>query len=274
MIRLGTVAVIGFDQFEPAEWLQCYRQLGCEVVQAYRSQTSQVPLRQMQDVITAAGMPCDSLHGVFGEQFDPSSPDEAGRAFAVNTFEHEADVCKALGGQLVVVHCSTVRRDGVSPAEKDVRIRQLKKSIEQLGRFGQSCQVTYAFENMPGYHAVGYDVAELAQILTDVAAPNTGMCFDCGHANMVGDPVAAVADAAGQIVYCHISDNSGQADDHEMLTCGTIDADALARALHQVGFDQTFMLEVFQPIDRLRELIADGVAERLGRILRIANGQE
>ena len=29
MIRLGTVAAIGFDDFEPMAWLECYRQLGC-----------------------------------------------------------------------------------------------------------------------------------------------------------------------------------------------------------------------------------------------------
>ncbi len=274
MIQLGTIAAIGFEDFKPAEWLECYRQLGCEVVQAYRNQARQVSLQEMQDAIAAGGMPCDSLHGVFGEQFDPSNPDEAGRTFAVNAYKHEAELCRALGGTIVVVHCSTIRPQGVPPPERALRFEQLKKSVAELGRFGAACQVTYAFENLPGYHAIGQDVGELAQALAEVDAPNTGMCFDSGHANMVGDPVAAVAEAAGQMVYCHASDNSGKADEHEMITYGTIDAEGLARALRAIGYSGTFMLEVFYPASRLRELVAEGAGERLARILRIANGGE
>ena len=274
MIQLGTVAAIGFEDFEPAEWLACYRRLGCEVVQAYRNQSRQVSLQEMQDAIAAGGMPCDSLHGVFGEQFDPSNPEEAGRTFAVDSFRHEAELCKGLGGTLVVVHCSTIRAQGIAADERAQRLRQLRKSIAELGEFGASCGVTYAFENLPGYHAVGQDIVELAGILAGVAAPNTGMCFDSGHANMVGDPVAAVADTNGTMVYCHASDNSGKADEHEMITYGTIDAAGLARALRGIGYEGTFMLEVFYPVARLRDLIMEGAPERLARILRIANGLE
>jgi sugar phosphate isomerase/epimerase len=274
MIRLGTVAPIGFDDFDPGEWLACYREMGCQVVQAYRNQSRAVSLAQIQEGIAAGGLPCDSLHGIFGEEFDPSAPDETHRCFAVESHKREGELCQRLGGKLVVVHCATIRAHGVSAAERAQRVAQLKKSIEALGRFGADNDMIYAFENLPGYHAIGYDVAELAGILRDVAAPNTGMCFDSGHANMVCDPVAAVAQTAGQMIYAHISDNNGQADEHEMITCGSIDAEGLARALRGVGYDGTFMLEVFYPLQRLRALLAEGIADRLARILRIANGRD
>jgi len=274
MIRLGTVAAVGFEEFEPAEWLECWRGFGCEVVQAYRNRSSAVSVGQMKDAIAAGGMPCDSLHGVFGEEFDPSCPDELARQFAVETFKREAELCEVLGGELVVVHCGTIRERGIREEERKVRVAQLRKSIAELGAFGSTCGIKYAFENLPGYHAIGYDVAELADVLTEVAAPNTGMCFDSGHANMVGDPVAAVGQTRGQMIYAHISDNSGKADEHELLTCGSIDAEGLARALREVSYEGTFMLEVFYPAERLRQLLDEGAAERLARILRIAHGQE
>ena len=274
MVKLGTIAAIGFDEFDPPEWLECYRQLGCEVVQAYRNQEKSISLEQMRDAIAAGGMPCDSLHGVFGEQFDPSAPDEQARIFAVDTFKREAELADALGGKLVVVHCSTIREEGVPSEERDCRIEQLKKSIAELGAFGAGAGITFAFENMPGYHAIGSDVAELAGILTEVNAANTGMCFDCGHANMVGDPVEAVVAAGDTMIYAHISDNSGKGDDHEMITRGTIDAEALAAAMHSIGYDGTFMLEVFHPADRIRKLIDEGLAEQLARLIDLANGKE
>jgi len=274
MIRLGTVAAIGFEDFEPAEWLDCYRQLGCEVVQAYRNHRAQVTVAEMRDVIAAGGLPCDSLHGIFGEEFDPSNPDEVGRRFAVDTYKAEADVCNAIGGNLVVVHCSTIRAQGVGDDEKRARFAQLHKSIADLGAHGAAQGVTYAFENLPGYHAIGFDVGELAAAIKDVGAPHTGMCFDSGHANMTGDPVAAIHATAGTMVYCHVSDNSGDADEHEMITYAGIDADGMSRALHAIGYDGTYMLEVFYPVERLRQLIAEGAADRLARIIRLANGRE
>ena len=272
MVRLGTVTAIGFDEFEPAEWLGCWRQLGCEVAQVYRNQDQHVPLEQVQEAIAAGGIPCDSLHGVFGEAFDPSNPEEEARRFAVDTYKREGELCNAIGGHLVVVHCATVRREGISRQERAARVGQLGRSISELGAFGAGCGITYAFENLPGYHAIGSDVGELADILTEAAAPNTGMCFDCGHANMVGDPVATVGRTRGQMVYAHISDNNGEGDEHKMITYGTIDADALARALCKIGYNGTFMMEVFCSAERLRRLIDEGMAERLARIINIANG--
>ncbi len=274
MTRLGTVAAIGFEDFEPAEWLDCYRQLGCEVVQAYRNHSAEVTVEQMRDAIGGSGMPCDSLHAVFGEEFDPSNPEEAGRRFAVDTYKREGDICNAIEGRLVVVHCSTIRAHGIDDDEKKARLAQLRKSIAELGEFGASCGITYAFENLPSYHAIGYDVGELAGVIKDVGAPHTGMCFDSGHANMTGDVAAAVTATAGTMIYCHVSDNSGEADEHEMIGYGSINADAMARALHRIGYDGTFMLEVFYPAEKLRRLIAEGAADRLAHIIRLANGEE
>ena len=271
MTRLGTIAAIGFEDFDPVEGLKCYRQLGCEVVQVYRNRAGRVSVRQMRDIVAAAGFCCDSLHGVFGEQFDPSSPDEPGRVFAVNVFKHEADLCKALGGGLVVVHCSTVRPEGVSAAEKATRIEQLKKSIAELGRFGETVGVTYAFENLPAYHAIGYDVGELAELLTHVAAPNTGMCFDTGHAHMVAGAPEAIAQTGGQMIYVHLSDNFGDADAHLMPTYGSLDTDAVGRALHAAGYNGTVMLEVFAGVDELNKLIDEGCGQKLARIIQLAN---
>lgn len=272
-IRLGTVAPVGFDNFPPREWLGALRQLGCTVAQVYRNPARKVSTTEIRDALAAGGLPCDSIHGVFGESFDPSAPDEAARRFAADTYKSEGLLAAELGGPLVVVHCSTVREQGVDPAERAVRVRQLRRSIEELGLYGQSIGVRYAFENLPGYHPVGADVAELASILKDVSAPNTGLCLDSGHANMTGNAVAAVGDAAGQIIYMHFSDNSGKADEHEMPTYASLDADGIARALYSAGYQSTMMLEVFYSIERMRLVLADGGPERFQRLLSLASGR-
>ncbi len=271
--QLGTVAAIGFNDFADPAWLACFRQLGCTVVQAYRNQELPISIQQMKDYIAAGSMPCDSLHGVFGEQYDPSAPDEAARRRAVDTFKAEGELALNLGGKLVVIHCSTIRYEGVSPEERAIRIAQFKKSVAELGVFGQSIGAQYAFENLPSYHAIGSDVGELACILKETNAPNTGLCFDTGHALMVGDPALAIRQTRGQIIYVHLSDNSGLADEHEMPTCGAMDSEAVASELFAMRFQGTLMLEVFYPVDHLKHLIDDGLADRLANIVAIAAGK-
>lgn len=273
-VHLGTIAPVGFDNLPPKQCLDCLRELGCDTVQVYRNQDAQVSVQQMLDVIDASQMPCDSLHGVFGEEFDPSSPIEQTRQFAVGSYKAEGELVLKLGGTLVVVHCATIRHEGISKQEQTARIEQLKKSIIELGEFARSIGVDYAFENLPGYHAIGWDVAELAGILKDLAVPNTGLCFDTGHANLMGDPAEIMLQTAGQMTYIHYSDNFGETDDHKMPTFGSIDHDALARSICATGYNGTLLLEAFYPVEQLEKLINDGFADQLARIIAIANGRD
>jgi sugar phosphate isomerase/epimerase len=273
-IRLGTVAPIGFDDFPAGHWLDRLRRLGCTVVQAYRRQDAGVTLGQMKDYLAAGGLPCDSIHGVFGPQYDPSSTNESVRRFAVETYRSEGRLVLELGGSLVVVHCSPRQDPPASPGQYRMQLDCLRRSVAELGQYGARIGVTYAFENLPPYHGVGRDAAELAALLADLAAPHTAMCFDTGHALISGDAAAAIVAAGRQIAYVHFSDNSGLADEHEMPTRGKLDCDAVADALSRIKYSGTMMLEVFRPLAVLDELIAANYARRLAEIVARASGEE
>ena len=271
-INLGTVAPIGFDEFPPGQWLARLRRLGCTVVQAYRRQDAGVTVGQMKDYLAAGSLPCDSIHGLFGPPYDPSSTNEAVRQFAVEAYCGEGRLVLELGGSLVVVHCSPRRDPPASPGQYRMQLDCLRRSVAELGAYGERIGVTYAFENLPPYHGVGRDAAELARLLADLAAPHTAMCLDTGHALLSGDAPAAIRAAGRQIAYVHFSDNSGLADEHEMPMRGKLDCDAVADALAAVGYSGTLMLEVFRPIAALDEMIAADYAARLAQIVARASG--
>ena len=273
-VKLGSVAPIGFEAFASKDWLGFFRQLGCSTVQAYRNAQANVTVEQMRDYIAAGEMPCDSIHGIFGEDYDPSNPDEAKRISAVDTFKKEGDLALALGGPLVVVHGATIRRDGITASERELRISQLKKSISDLGNFGLSMGVHYAFENLPNYHAICADLSDMTDILAQEKSTSTSICFDTGHANMVGDAPALLIQGGSFIEYIHFSDNSGQADEHLMPTHGTLDIDAIARAIHQTNYSGTVMLETFPPLDQLHKFADSNLALRFQQFLNIANGTD
>lgn len=280
--RLGTVAPVGFAEFADPAWLGCMRNLGCNSVQVYRNRIGRggdparpVTTREMLDYVAAGGMPCDSLHGLYGNDLDPSNPDESARRSAVDTFKAEGDLALELGGPLVVVHCSGIVPEGrsVSGESREIRWTQLRKSAEELDAFGQKQGVRYALENLPPYHFVGSDVAALARLLADMNSPNVGLCFDVAHANLAGDPIQAAATAVEQMIYVHICDNQGKSDDHLMPFQGDIDWHGFGRTLRTGGYNGVLMLEVFPSLNELRRLLDEGMKEKLEGLLRETNGE-
>ncbi|MCK5113689.1 MAG: sugar phosphate isomerase/epimerase [Phycisphaerae bacterium] len=276
-VVLGTVAPVGFEDFADPQWLQTLKQLGCTTAQVYRNHdpkgsanTSNITLQQVQDYLTAAELPCDSLHGIYGHDLDVSSPDESRRNTTVDKFKSEGEFVLQLGGKIVVVHCSDIHKDGVAADERALRISQLRKTIEQLAAFGKSIGVRYAFENLPGYHPVGNDVAELAGLLREVNSPAAGMCFDVAHANLTGDPITAISDAGETMIYIHACDNHGTVDEHLVPMLGNIDWHAVAAGISQQNYRGVIMLEAFAQLDELKKLADMGWAEKLSEFLTTA----
>lgn len=278
-LQLGTVAPVGFADFADPAWLGCMRALGCSSVQVYRNRIGRggdparpVTARDMREYVAAGGMPCDSLHGLYGNDLDPSHPDESARRAAVDVFRAEGDLALELGGPLVVVHCAGIVPEGasVSAREQSLRWKQLRRSAEELADFGARRGVRYALENLPPYHFIGSDISALRAVLDDLDSPHVGLCFDVAHAHLAGDPSGAAAAANGRMIYVHLCDNHGQSDDHLLPFQGRIDWPGFARALRQSRYDGVLMLEVFPPLAELRRFVEQGGKEKLADFLRQA----
>jgi sugar phosphate isomerase/epimerase len=271
------VAPVGFSDFADPTWLRTMRDLGCRSAQLYRNRNVEpggkpISARDMRDYLAAAGLPCDSLHGLYGNDIDVSSPDESARRRAVEVFRGEGELALDVGGPLVVVHCSGTGEQPVSADEHAARRDQLRRSIADLAEIGREIGVRYAFENLPGYHRMGSDTGELTALLAEVEEPSAGLCFDVAHSFLVGDPVADIARTAGRMIYVHACDNHGRSDEHLMPYQGKIPWSDVARALAAQHYDGVVMLESFRNVDELIRLRDQNYGENLADFLRIANG--
>jgi sugar phosphate isomerase/epimerase len=99
------------------------------------------------------------------------------------------------------------------------------------------------------------------------------MCFDTGHAHMVDGAPEGIRQGLDQIRYVHFCDNHGDKDEHLMPGEATLDLDAVARALRQIDYSGTVMLEVFHPVEKLRKLIDAGFGRKLADFLETVNGR-
>ncbi len=265
---LATTAPFGFD-FDPVRLLAAYRALGCTRAQFYRNEDNAPTVAQALAAVGEAGLAFDSIHGVFGFNYDPSSPDSDHRRHCLSVYEAEGRLALDLGGTMVVVHPAAWNPDryDMSPAEAHAaqgpRWPRLDEFLKRLADVGQRLGVMYLIENQPFNCPLGHDPPALAQHVQAAASPFIRMCFDTGHAHITGDAAGALRACAPAVAYLHIHDNDSQHDDHRIPGDGTIDWRAMAPALSQVEPAAPRMLEVFYDEPRVEALHRAGYSRKL-----------
>lgn len=271
------MATFGFGA-DTARLLSAFHALGCTTCQFYREDNVRVPPADAQRLAEAAGLRFDSIHGLFGEHIDPSSPDSVERARCLTLYEEEGRLARDLGGPAVVVHpaCFNPARRIMPFAEaaaaQERRWPALEDFLPRLAEVGHRLGVTYLIENQPRNCPLGHDPAALAERLRNVGSPQLRMCFDTGHAHMTGDSTDAVRACADVIDYLHVHDNDAHTDQHLMPGDGTIPwsgQHGVAAALHDNAVAAPRMLEVFYPPDQLEQLAAGALAAQLKLLLAL-----
>lgn len=262
MPTLATIAAFGFEKLPPDPLLQLYRELGCRSCQFYRNTANPPTVAEALAFSRDANLPFDSIHGVFGPEHDPASPDAHTRQRAIDTYAAEGELALKLGGPVVIVHPAPMVSSPPTPEALEFRYKPMMKSMEDLARLGEQLGVTYLVENLPPAFAFGNDPAQLASMIRKVDSSHLRMCLDTGHAHMTGSVAAAVAACADVIDYLHVSDNNSLLDAHQTPGEGTIAWQDVGLELAKLG-PIPAMLELFHEPAALRALIDKGLGARL-----------
>jgi len=270
MAYLSTIAAFGFEDFHPPTVLAVYQRLGCRASQFYRNPANPPAPAEARRIAADAGVPFDSMHGVFGPEYDPSSPEEPVRRLAIETYRREAELALELGGGRVVVHPAPHIADPAHFTAADRMRRQgpMRQSMEELADIGAEMNVVFLIENIPAINCFGDNVELLGEMIRALGHPNLRMCFDTGHAHMTADVGAALTSVADVVAYVHVHDNDGEHDSHEIPGVqGNLPWEAYARAAAALPDQTPAMLELFQPIDEIERQIEAGLYDRLARWL-------
>lgn len=271
MAYLATVAAFGFDDTNPCSLLPVYRSLGCRASQFYRNVNNPPKPSEARRIAEDAGVPFDSVHGIFGIMQDPSCPDETIRKSTVETYRREAQLAVQLGGPKVVVHPGPPAEyeTHITPKSRAARVDPIRKSMNEMARIGEELGVVYLFENIPANYHFGSDPVQLGQLIRELDHPNVRMCLDTGHANMTCNTVAALDACADVITYLHVHDNHGKLDNHRFPGDGTIDWPVLGQRLKTLDPNLPAMLEFFFKEKEIVAEVDNGLGERLAGWLPI-----
>lgn len=259
----------GFPSWEEDDVADLMIHLGIDRVQIFRDWKQTFDPAAIRRRLADRGLTITSFHAAFGDDYDPSWPDESLRTKSIEHLKHEADFCQGLGGTLVVVHPGDAP---IGDAMHDPqRADALTRSAEQLLEIGRERGIVMCLENIqPGQ--MGSDMAMLRRIVDRFDDPYLALNYDCGHANLTSDPMTVLRQGGERIASVHLHDNDGQGDEHLPPGYGDIDMDAICRGLAEFGYRGEFTLELMESVESVRQRFDERYRARLEHWIDLASG--
>jgi sugar phosphate isomerase/epimerase len=273
-LPLGAVIAFDFQAWDMRDEIALLDAAGVGRVQVYRNYVQGITAAAVRETLEQAGLVVDSLHGYFqaddlpGPPCDLSAADRSLREASLGLMRLEAEFARTLGCRDIVVHPVGVE-SRMTDAWREAALAEACRGLDRLGgEFG----VRFLIENMPPPF-FGSDALPLRRTVDALASPHVGLAYDSGHAMLAGDPVGVVRLMGPRLWGVHLHDNRGKQDDHLIAGMGVIPFEDVARALAEVGYGGTFLIEVYRPTAEVRR---DLTPERLAfieRLRRLASGQ-
>jgi sugar phosphate isomerase/epimerase len=263
---LGTMITLGYPGLDIHYELDLAHRLGAsvlEILPQWRDFPDPAPLRS---AAADRGLLVHSAHGCWGGQaikasrVDLGSTDTSTHRESIEDLERCVDWLAAAGGTCLVVHPG-----GLSfPADQAARRESLARGLLELADHARGSGVIICVENMPPGVFPGSRMAELFDLLRELAVPGLALALDTGHAHISAELGTETLAAGSLLATTHVHDNDGRSDSHEPPGRGTIDWNGWAVALDQIDYRGPIMLEC---VRRLRADPASFCPEVLAPLL-------
>jgi sugar phosphate isomerase/epimerase len=139
--------------------------------------------------------------------------------------------------------------------------KQNIKSIRLLHETAEEYGLNTAIENLPEkYGFIMRNPADFTKFYRETGLNDVGIVLDVGHANLEGEIENFLKKLPDKIVHIHVSDNTGENDQHLGIGYGKINWQRFAETLREIAYDKTVMVEsaehVAESLKKLRQLLA------------------
>ena len=154
----------------------------------------------------------------------------------------------AIGAKCAVVHPRTSISSGYC---RRTSFEENRKSIGSYLDTAVTSGVTIAIENMPIFRSLSTampfytsDYYDLCELCDSFASENVKICWDFGHANLMGfDHAEALRFVGARLACMHMHNNFGNDDNHFAPDLGTADFNKLMPVLTEIGYTGALTLE-------------------------------
>jgi sugar phosphate isomerase/epimerase len=173
------------------------------------------------------------LHASAGKEKGWGSLREYERQAGVELVANRIRMAARLGSDVIIMHLPDLK----DPTTREATWGQLCKSIDALRPTAEPCGVRIAIENGP--------FAEIDKVLSVYEPEYLGLCYDCGHGNLVPDGLDWLTRLKDRLISIHLHDNDGTADQHNLpfWPGGTVDWQRLAGILATSSYTKWVSME-------------------------------
>ncbi len=200
--------------------------------------------------------------------YNPMDPDADHKAGMLAT-RRSIEACGMLGIRNMVIHSGYTLRLKY-PQDKDAYFAETLAFFRQFYPDMEKHNVRLLIENSAEGNMQGrfffMTAQEMNEFLAIDAHPLMGACWDVGHGHMRGcDQYAELTTLGSNLKAVHIHDNNGQGDQHLAPYCGSLNFDAVIRALRDIAFTGYFTFESDNFMGQNRQPFSAAETDRLSR---------
>lgn len=210
--------------------LDTLRDAGAETIEIFGSRghfdyaNRRSHVKEIGDWFRGAGIRLNSIHSPMYSDYEwgrRGSPpvniaalEKRARIEAMDEVKRAIEVAEQIPYRFLIQHVGTPDEEWDSR-----KFDAAMTSVEHLKAFAKPLGVTVLLENIPNELATPDRLLELIHV---AHFDDVGICFDLGHAHVMGGIPEAFDKLKALIRSCHIHDNGGQQDEHLFPGEGTI----------------------------------------------------
>lgn len=128
-----------------------------------------------------------------------------------------------IGAKAVTIHPGQIGR--IEDRIRNMGLKLSKESIKECVKYSEGMETKISVENMPGKPK--FLCTKPEELENIVEETNCSITIDLGHANTCNNTEKFLD--IPNIAYCHLSDNNGEKDQHNILGQGTLDLNLLKK---------------------------------------------
>jgi sugar phosphate isomerase/epimerase len=203
-------------------------------------------VREIADWFRTSGIPLHSVHAPLYADYEwgrsgsapinIASTDRAARIEAMDEIKRAIEVAEHVPFRFLIQHIGLPNE---SFSER--KFEAAMTSVEHLRAFAKPLGVRILVENIPNELSTP---DRLVEFIRTSHMDDVGVCFDTGHANMMGDVASAFETVKNHIHSTHVHDNDKEKDSHLWPGDGTIDWKSTLELLNQAPHKPPVLLEI------------------------------
>lgn len=252
-MRFGISTHLYHDQRLGRDHLAEIASFGFETVELFATRShfdyhDDTAIGKLGEWLVETGLVLSSVHapisasltnGQWGESFSNALADSGGRQKAVREADAALQIARRIPFDVLVVHLGT-------PSDRshagDNNRTSAFRSADEICHLAEPLGVRVALEVIPNDLSTAESLVSMIE--RDLDSAVAGICFDFGHAHLMGDVADEVEAAAEHVISTHVHDNGRRSDAHLAPYHGSINWDMVLVTMQKIGYDGTYLMEL------------------------------